>query len=59
MDLINSPINNISNENENLIIQSEPDGIQNENIDEYYPKKNTNHQIKIIDMLSIGFFVVF
>jgi len=39
MDLITSPINNISNENENLIIQSEPDGQQNANIDQYYSKK--------------------
>ena len=39
MEFINSPTNNISNENENLIFQSSPDGQQNVDINQFFTEK--------------------
>ncbi len=39
MEFINSPTSNISNEKENLIFQSSPDGQQNIDINQFFVEK--------------------
>jgi hypothetical protein len=55
MDLIYSPINNISNENENLIIQSEPDEQQNANTVQYLTKKDKSSDVNERIVIKFSF----
>jgi len=65
MEFINSPTNNISNENENLIFQSSPDGQQNVDINQFFTEKkyqssdgNNRFVIKYFFLVYIGFFLL-